>query len=217
MLFYMMERLKRVTKADKIVVLTSTLPQDDPIAEFCKKQGYACFRGSEDDVLNRYYKAAVDSKPIPDAIVRVTGDCPIIDPVVIDEIIDIFLKENTKLDYVSNTLKRTYPRGLDAEVFSFTALEKAFHDAKDPSEREHVTLHMYRNPKNFRLRNLSSPENLSQYRWTVDTQEDFKLIKLIFENLYPHNPQFNLQDILELMRKHPEWININAEVKQKEV
>lgn len=213
LLDYLIERVNQSKECDGIVVLTTTEPRDDVIEEYCQKRGVHCFRGSEQDVLDRYYKAALQRKP--DAIVRITSDCPLIDPEVIDEVVGMFRKDYPKIDYASNSLERTYPRGLDVEVFSFSALERAFNAANKPEEREHVTVYIYRHPEQFVLKNLARIPPLADHRWTVDTLEDYDLIKLILENLYPSNPHFRLEDILELLRQHPEWSLINAHIEQK--
>ncbi len=215
LLKYMVERLREVKNADEIVVLTTTEASDDIVEDFCQKEGVACFRGSENDVLERYYQAALQRRP--DAIVRVTADCPLIDPEIVDAVIDAFKRESPAIDYISNSLKRTYPRGLDVEIFSFEALKKAYQLAIKPEEREHVTVYLYRHPELFKLKNMAHHPSLSQYRWTVDTQEDFTLIRLILEHLYPDNPAFRLQDVLSLLKKYPEWNLINAHIEQKKV
>ena len=213
LLFYLTERLARVKGADSFVILTSTKQEDDVIVAFCEKNGIPYFRGSEEDVLDRYYHAALDRHP--DAIVRITADCPLIDLKSVDDVISTYKNEYPKWDYVSNSLQRTFPRGLDTELFSFKALEIAANNALDPSEREHVTMYMYKHPEQFRLKNVASPINLSQHRWTVDTIEDFELIKRLIQELYPNKPHFELQDVLNTLKSHPEWQNINAHVEQK--
>jgi spore coat polysaccharide biosynthesis protein SpsF len=213
LLFYLTERLARVKEADSFVILTSTKHEDDVIVAFCEKNEIPYFRGPEEDVLARYYHAALARHP--DAIVRITADCPLIDPKSVDDVISTYKNEYPKWDYVSNSLQRTFPRGLDTELFSFDALEFAAKNAIDPSEREHVTMYMYNHPERFRLKNVASPINLSQHRWTVDTIEDFELIKLLIQELYPNKPYFQLQDILEVLKQHPEWQKINAHIEQK--
>lgn len=214
LLKFQIERLQQVKQADAIVILTTTSPKDDVIVDFCKENRILCYRGPEDDVLGRYYQSAQKRKP--DTIVRITADCPLIDPEVVDEVITAFKDSSPPYDYVSNSLISTYPRGLDTEVFSFSALEKAFHNGHEPYEREHVTPYLYGHPELFRLKNVASPVNLAHHRWTVDTPEDFHLIRLILENLYPKNPQFRLKDVLGLMEKHPDWVAINAHIQQKD-
>lgn len=213
LLQYLWERVQRVQKAAAAVILTTTNPLDDQIIAFCKQHSIPFFRGPEEDVLARYAYAAKERHP--DAIVRITADCPCIDPALIDHVIDAYVKEYPAYDYVSNTLKRTYPRGMDVEVFSIEALTKAFNEAQTQAELEHVTPYIYQHPEQFRMKNIVSPVPLEGYRWTVDTPEDFELISRIITELYPRNPQFSLQDILDLLSEHPQWNAINAHVKQK--
>lgn len=215
LLDFLIERLLQSKEIDDIVVVTSQLSQDDPIFSFCVERGIFCFRGSEEDVLDRYYQAALLRKV--DAIVRITADCPLIDPEIVDQIVEFFRKNYRDVDYVSNTLEQTFPRGLDVEVFSFQALQRAAQGAIQPEEREHVTLYLYRHPEVFRLKNIAYSPALPHYRWTVDTPEDFALVSVILENLYPLHPQFRLTDILRLLAKHPKWNEINAHIKQKKV
>ena len=213
LLEYLIERLHRVKEADDCAILTTTNPRDDVLVNFCEKLGVACYRGPEEDVLERYYRVALERKP--DAIVRITSDCPLIDPDEVDKVIRTFQESFPTYDYVSNSIERTYPRGLDAEIFSYNALEQAFYEAKAPFEREHVTPYIYNHPKLFRFKNVSANEILNSHRWTVDTEEDFMLIRLILESLYPGNPNFKMQDILNLLKLHPEWSLINAHIIQK--
>ncbi|HEY4832783.1 MAG TPA: acylneuraminate cytidylyltransferase, partial [Waddliaceae bacterium] len=148
-----------------------------------------------------------------DIVVRVTADCPLLDPLIVDKVIGYFLSHDC--DYVSNTLEWTYPRGMDVEIFTQKCLVRAAEAASLPNEREHVTLYIYKHPEIFRLGNVAYTCNASDYRFTVDTQEDFILISKILEELYPTNPYFTFEDVLALMKKHPDWKAINALVKQK--
>lgn len=214
LLFYLTERLRRVSQADGLTILTTTLPADDLIEEFCQKQQVKCFRGSSEDVLERYYQAALLMQP--DAIVRITADCPLIDPNVVNQVIKLYREEFPRWDYLSNGFNgSTYPRGLDTEIFSFAALEKAFLNGLKPYEREHVTPYFYQHPELFNLSGIRSPVDYSQYRLTVDTPEDFTLIALILEKLYPSNPHFALDELIKVLESHPSWVEINAQVKQK--
>lgn len=213
LLDYLLERLAQVKEASAIAVLTTHQSIDDSIVSFCQQKGIPCYRGPEDDVLARYYQVAKERRP--DAIVRITADCPLIDPDIVDQVIHTYSSFFPSYDYVSNSLQRTYPRGLDTEVFSFQALEQAFHQAGELAEREHVTPYLYRHPEKFRLYNIASPCSLAHYRWTVDTVEDFTLIRLILEHLYATHPHFRLNDILQLLHQHPQWNLINAHIEQK--
>jgi spore coat polysaccharide biosynthesis protein SpsF len=152
-----------------------------------------------------------------DIIVRITGDCPLIDPEIIDRVVSHFLASSPGVDYASNTLKRTYPRGMDVEVFSFRALKIASERAVKISDREHVTSFMYSHPNIFKLANVENEHDDSRFRWTVDTAEDFQLIKKILEFVYPANKLFTYRDLLKAMNENPDWFKINAHVEQKKV
>lgn len=215
LLDYQMERVEQSKLIDKIVIATTVKESDQPIVDFCLKRNIDYYRGSEDDVLSRYYEAAHEFKA--DIIVRLTSDCPIIDPEVIDKVIQFYLENQSKLDYVSNTIDRTYPRGLDTEVFSLEALNKAYNKATHPRDREHVTAYFYTNPEKFRIGSFNEGPNYSEYRWTVDTEEDFKLIELILTSLYKDGKLFSLSDTIDLLEKHPEWKKINEHIEQKKL
>ncbi|MBD2108557.1 glycosyltransferase family protein [Nodosilinea sp. FACHB-13] len=213
LLAYQIERLKRVKTADSIVIATTENDSDNPIVELCKALEVDYFRGSEQDVLSRYYGAAQAAQS--DIVVRVTSDCPLIDPEVIDEVIQVYAAECDRYDYVSNALKRTYPRGMDIEVLPTWALEQAYRETTEPPEREHVTPFIYNHPKRYSLGHVIYSEDLSHHRWTVDTPEDFELIKRMLEELYPLSPKFNLQDCLRVIESHPDWSAINGHIEQK--
>ena len=236
LLEYQIERLKRVERVDQIIIATTDNKTDDPIVELCKKLGVSCFRGPEEDVLARYYDAAVEADA--DTIVRITADCPVIDPAISGAAIDFFLKNRHEYDYVR---LEGYPRGLDIEVFSFAVLAECWREATAQPDREHVTPYIYHHPERYRIERLlcsieathfrplslrAERGNLpaesirqadySHHRWTVDTIEDFELIRRILEELYPAKPDFNMEDILAVLEKYPEWISINAAVRQKQ-
>lgn len=206
MLLLQIERLKRCTRIDRLVVATSTDAADDVLHAACLGAGVECYRGSLADVLDRFYQAALRYQPL--CVVRLTGDCPLADPAVVDAVVQAFADGGA--DYVSNTLQPTYPDGLDVEVFTFAALASAWREARLPSEREHVTPFIYGNPRLFRLRNVGLAENLSQMRWTVDGPEDLQFVRAVFEALYARNNAFDMKDILDLLQQHPELGEINA-------
>lgn len=212
-LAHVLERVSRARTLDDVVVATTTLEQDDAIVDFCTTNGWASFRGSEQDVLDRYYQAAVTASA--DTIVRVTSDCPLIDPVVLDYTISGHLAAAPPPDYTSNSTIRRYPRGLDVEVFSFAALEKCWQTATLQPEREHVTYHMYQRPETYQLHRVTNPVDYSHHRWTVDTPEDLKLIRHIFD-YFGHN-NFSWQETLQAFDVHPEWKMFNAHIQQKKV
>jgi spore coat polysaccharide biosynthesis protein SpsF len=214
LLEYQIERLRRVKLANQIVIATTINDADQPIIDLCDRLSIPYYRGSEDDVLARYYGAAIAHQA--DVVVRVTSDCPVIDPQVIDQAIQFYLDEYPKYDYVSNCLERTYPRGMDTEVFASKALEQAFHEATAEADREHVTPFIHRQTARYYLGEVSYFENHSNHRWTVDTPEDLELIGRIIEALYPLKPEFSLEDCLELLAQHPEWSMINKHIEQKQ-
>ena len=213
LLAYQIERLSEVRQKRRISVLTTSLVEDDPIVALCKELGVDCFRGAPLDVLDRFFCAAQETPA--SYFLRSTADCPLIDPDWIDQGISLFFSLQPKLDYLSNTLERTFPRGLDFEIFQRKALEDTWKQAKDPWEREHVTPYIYRHKELFSLQNIGHVPSLSHHRWTVDTPEDLALVTLILETLYVKNPHFRLQDILDLLEKHPDWSTLNAHVQQK--
>ena len=195
LLEYQIERLQRVKLADQIVVATTINDTDQPIVDLCDRLSIATYRGSENDVLARYYDAAVAHQA--DAIVRVTSDCPVIDPQVIDKVIQYYLDTHPKYDYVSNCLERSYPRGMDTEIFSFKVLEQTFHKALAQPDREHVTSFIHRQGGIYHLSQVNYVKNFSEYRWTVDTAEDFELIQ---KNIFPHKLVVNIFRPLLLQR-----------------
>jgi len=200
---------------DEIVVAIPYGKENDVIVDTITKYNDKIIttRGSEVDVLDRYYRAAVQTNA--DVVVRITSDCPLIDPVVIDQVIKQFLDNDC--DYCSNSLARTYPRGLDTEVFSFKALEDAWDEAKRDYEREHVTPYIIENPDKFKLLNLANDTDLSYLRWTLDTKEDFEFINAVYKRIYPKKTLFSMEDVLELLDKEPELIDINRHNEQKQV
>ncbi len=213
LLDYQIERLRRVKAADGVVVATTANETDGPIVELCSRLSVPVFRGSEDDVLSRYYFAAREHGA--EAVVRLTSDCPLIDPAVVDRVIGFYIERRPDFDYVSNCLQRTYPRGMDTEVFSFKALEQAFNEAVERHDREHVTPFIYSRPDRFALANVAYGKDESRHRWTVDTPEDFELIRRVIETLYPVKPGFAMEDVLALFEKDKSLFLINAHVEQK--
>lgn len=213
LLEYQIERLRRVSLADEIVIATTINDTDQAIVALCERLDVPFYRGSEDDVLSRYYEAAVTHNA--DVVVRVTSDCPVIDPNIINDVIGHYLQNYPQYAYVSNCQKRTYPRGMDTEVFSFKSLEQAFQEATAQPDREHVTPFIYMHPQRYQIGEICYSNNQSQHRWTVDTQEDFELIRRILEALYPHDPQFTLEKMLNLLAQHPDWRLLNTHIEQK--
>ena len=199
----MLPRVEKSNRLNKIVIATSTHAQDNPIEDFCNNNNVPCFRGSESDVLSRYYESAKQFDA--DVIVRLTADCPLIDSKIIDKVIDLYFTE--KVDYSSNTVppdKSKFPDGSDVEVFSYNALERAFSEAKKDSEREHVTHYFWRNNNGFRTAQLSQEDNWSKYRFTVDYPEDFEVVEFVIQELERRKSSGSLKEIIEIIESNPE-------------
>ncbi|MBF8982973.1 glycosyltransferase family protein [Lutibacter sp. B2] len=212
---HVIDRVKQSKYIDEIVIASTTSKNDDKIIERAKENKIKYFRGSEEDVLSRYYYAALENKL--DVIVRITSDCPLIDSFVTDEIIKFYI--DNKYEIVSNEgphpTEKTYPRGLDTEVFSFKSLKDAYVNAKEKYQREHVTPYIYENYTNIYY--YKNGEDYSNYRWTLDTHEDWKLIKEIYINLYKGKHDFHFKDILNLFDRKTELMTINQHVNQKKI
>ena len=206
------ERVARASRVDEVVVATSTAEHDELIAELCARKGIKVFRGSLDDVLDRFYQCARSLRP--DTVVRITADCPMIDPAVIDMVIEAHMRNGAV--YTANILKETFPDGEDVEVFSFTALERAWKAAKLQSEREHVTPYIRKNPDLFKQHNVECPRDLSAQRWTLDNEEDLALIKAVYAALYTKSPFFGLEEIARFLHSRPEVGELNARIKRNE-
>ena len=206
MLLRQIERVRRARGIDRLVLATSDDPSDDAIEKLCRENDIECFRGNLNDVLDRFYQAAKAVKP--DYVVRLTGDCPLIDPEIIDRVIRHGI--DGKFDYASNTIKPTFPDGLDVEVFRFGCLETSWREATLPSQREHVTPFIHQQPGRFKIGNYAGAQNLSHLRWTVDETLDFELIKQIYESLYPAKPDFDTNDVLALLDRRPELKTLNT-------
>jgi spore coat polysaccharide biosynthesis protein SpsF len=213
MLELMIERLNRVPSLDGIVVATTTNAADDPIEALARRLGVGLWRGSENDVLSRVLDAA--TRHGIDVIVETTGDCPLIDPAVVEDCIRVY--RAAKVDYVSNVLDRGYPVGMDTQVFATSVLADVARRTSDPADREHVSLYIYRHPEIYSLRNVPAPPTLARpdLALTLDTPEDYALIQAVFEALYPNNPAFTLADVLALLDRRPELAAINTHVRRK--
>lgn len=209
LLEYQIERIRRSKLIDELVIATTTNTEDQPIVELCEKLGVPCFRGSELDVLGRYYGASLQ---VPsEGIVRVTSDCPLIDPAGIDLTIEQFASSGC--DYMSNS--EAFPIGMNAEVFSSQMLTEAHHKGVLPYEREHVTPYFYTRPQQFQLGQVQVSNQFHKYRLTVDTPEDFQLVKILLERLMPTKPAFTLADICHEFEKDPGLQDINRNIRQK--
>lgn len=216
-LAHVVRRAQRASSIDGVVIATTELPQDDAIVEAGLPLGVSVFRGSEDDVLSRYYLAA--KRAGADVIVRITSDCPLLDSDVLQVMVarfQVLHRSGTPVDYLSNTLTRTFPRGLDVEIFTFAALERANREASDTAEREHVTPYIWRNAGTFRIEQHRNAVDASRYRWTLDTEDDWQLLQRIFARLGGHRDYFTTREVFELLAQDPALAAINSHVAQKE-
>ena len=227
MLAWVIERTRRTTMIDEVMVATTNDPSDEVVAAYCQDHGYACYRGSQFDVLDRYYQAARQSQA--DVIVRITADCPLIDPGVVDATVAVFLGDpagnsawspaSGPYDFVANRLpppwKRTYPIGLDTEVCSFLALETAWLEARAPHQREHVMPFLYEQPERFRILHFTHDPDYGDLRWTVDTPADLELVRQIAAR-FSGRVDFSWLDVLDLLEREPELAKINAIVQAKD-
>jgi spore coat polysaccharide biosynthesis protein SpsF len=206
------ERARRAETLDEVVVATTTLPGDDAIETLARERGWPLFRGSPGDLTDRYYQTALRHGAT--TVVRVTCDCPMIDPEVLDRTVRLF--RDSGADYACNGLPpRTFPRGLDTEAFTFAALERAWREDKNPAWREHATPYLYRHPELFKLAGLVNEKDYSGHRWTVDTPEDLAFVTKVYE-AFGHD-RFTWTEALALLEKHPDWLEINRTIAQKEV
>lgn len=213
MLARQIERVKRAQTLGQIIIATSTNPFDTPIFRLARKLRIPVYRGSEVDVLDRFYQAAQKFSAGP--IIRLTGDCPLIDPQIIDQAVSVF--NSSRADYVSNHHRRSFPVGMDVEIFKFTALKSAWQQANSAYDREHVTPYIYNPTHHFRLKEFIAPPKLRRpkLRLTVDEPADLKLVRKIYRLLYPRKPGFTLEDILQLLDANPGLAGINSQVIQK--
>jgi spore coat polysaccharide biosynthesis protein SpsF len=213
MLVRVVRRICRAKALDEVLVATTTQPADDAIAKLCDAQGWACFRGSEEDVLDRYYRAAVAHRA--EGVVRITSDCPLIDPEVIDYVVQAFLERQPAIDYASNFVpKRSFPRGMDVQVVRFDALERAWREDQNPEWRADVTYYIDLHPELFHIYNVINDIDYAHLRWTVDTPEDLAFVRRIYDG-FGHD-RFSWYEVLSLLDEHPEWLEINRHVKQKQ-
>lgn len=215
MLGRMVERLRRARTLDEIVIATTDNSADDRLAAYAQRIGAHVFRGSEDDVLDRVVRAADASTA--DIIVELTGDCPLVDPGLVDKVVGDFLMGGA--DFVSNMLPHTTPRGTDVRVFRATDLAEINATSADPADHEHVSLYFWEHPERYRCRNVGSdlPEAAASLRLTVDTPEDLELVRAIYDQLYPENPAFTLADVLNLLDRRADLAGLNRHIQQKDV
>ena len=211
LLSYQIERLEKIGEINKIIIATTINKEDNLIIKLCEKEKVPYYRGSEDDVLDRYYEAA--KKFGVDHILRITADCPLIDPEICSHVIKVYF--GSEVDYVHTG--PTFAEGIDCEIMSFRALEKAWQEARLKSEREHVTRYFYNHPELFTEVALTNKTDDNKYRFTVDNYEDFLVVKAILEALYSKSSKlFSANEIKEFLDIHPDVLSLNAHVKRNE-
>lgn len=207
----LVQRVQAARLCGAVVVATTNLVDDNPIAWICQTHDFPCFRGHPTDLLDRHYRAA--QRFNADVVVKIPSDCPLIDPAIIDRVIGAYLAQPHAYDYVSNLHPATYPDGNDVEVMRFDALAAAWREAERPLEREHTTPFLWENPARFRLHNVAWETGLNlamTHRWTIDYEADYQFIRAVYEALYAQNPLFELREILALLAERPELAQINA-------
>jgi spore coat polysaccharide biosynthesis protein SpsF len=209
-LSWVIHRVNRFRRLDGLLVATSVEPADDAVVKEAERCSAEVFRGNESDVLDRYYRGACHARA--DVIVRITSDCPLIDPEVSDYTIQRFLDERP--DFASNALERTYPRGLDTEVVTFSALERAWKEASEEYQRAHVMPYLYQNPDKFRVLSVKGEVDFSGYRWTLDTREDAEFLQEVYERLRG-SVDFTWRDVLRLLEREPALAEKNQHIRQK--
>jgi spore coat polysaccharide biosynthesis protein SpsF len=210
MLARVVRRTRRARSLDGVVVATTLEDVDGAVVAECRKLAVPVFQGDEQDVLDRCYQAARAHRA--EAIVRITSDCPLIEPEVIDKVVQAFL--DAQPDYASNTLERTYPRGLDTEVMTLSALERAWRQATEPYQRAHVTSYLYQNPERFRLLSVTNNQDYSGYRWTVDTLDDLTFVREVYRKL-GGDDTIHWRDVVTLLAREPQLIELNRAIRQK--
>ncbi|MFC1546674.1 cytidylyltransferase domain-containing protein [bacterium] len=209
---HVVNRVSTVEMLDKVIVATTKEKEDIKIKEWCDKNNVSVYQGSSNDVLDRYYKTACLFNA--ENIIRITADCPVIDPKVLEKIIKMHI--SNKADYTANTLTNTYPDGQDVEILSFSALKKAWEQAKLTSEREHVTPYIRKHADIFNIISVTNDINLGSKRWTLDNKEDYDFLNLLYDNLYKKNKFFGMHDILQFLEQNLEIEKINQHIKRNE-
>lgn len=209
-LWHLVNRLNRARRLKDVIIATTTNPEDDVVIKFCEENGIKCFRGSENDVLDRYYQAArlFDADPV----IRITADCPVIDPAIVDEVIEGFFAGN----YDVYGLGGEFPDGLDCAIFAYWVLEDTWKEAQLPSEREHVGPYMEKHPEKYRIDSYRKFDGLAHHRWTLDEEADLRLLQALYERLYKPGEIFLTSDILALLAREPELMQINGGIIRNE-
>ena len=212
MLARVVTRARRARSATRTIVATTTSAADDGVPAMAGALGVDVFRGDEDDVLDRYYQAARAARA--DVVVRVTADCPLIEPEILDTVVRAFVAAAPPADFAANTLRRTYPQGLDVEVASFAALERAWREARRPYQRSHVFPYLYENPQTFRLVSVTDDQDHAAMRWTVDTADDLAFVRAVYAR-FGNELLVDWRDVVALLDREPELLEINAHVQHK--
>jgi spore coat polysaccharide biosynthesis protein SpsF len=213
---HVLRRAAAIPGVHRVVLATSTAPQEQPLVDYVLTEGLApVVRGSELDPLSRYQQAA--SEHTADVILRITGDCPLLDPAWSGRVLARLREADGALDYVNNTIVRTLPRGLDTEAFTRAALEEAFAEARLPEQREHVTPFLWGQPDRYRLACVSADTDTSAHRWTLDTEDDYTLLRNIFDAVPDPSALFGHDEVMAVLAEHPGWPDINRHVEQKKL
>lgn len=214
MVLRVVDRARKASLVDDVIVATTTDPSDDIVADRCRKEGVAVFRGHPTDVLDRFYRAAETTRA--EVIVRLTGDCPMLDPDVVDQTLRAFFDADPPVDLALNRFPwdRTFPIGLDTEVFSRAALERAWREAEAPHQREHVVPYLYEVPDRFRVLHVRADEDHGAQRWTVDAPEDLAFVRAVYA-AFDGRDDFGWREVIELLERRPELASINAHVPHK--
>ena len=211
MIFYVIDRVKQIKSVEQVVLATTNEKNDQILVEIGKQNSIMTFTGDSIDVLNRDYQCALQYNADP--IIRITGECPLIDPYLVEDMLKFYLKNN--YDYVSNRINPKYPDGLDVEIYSFETLKNAAENAKWSSERELVTTYITKNPKKFKIFSYENEKDLSHYRWTVDEKKDLEFVKKIYSIMNPKT-NFSMDEIVNLLLKNPELVKINSGIMRNE-
>lgn len=212
MLERVVSRVRMTASADEVVIATSTERSDDVLVGICDRRNWAVYRGNHLDVLDRYYRTATAFDA--DFVIRVSADCPLIDPDITDRVARSVIDSDGQIDYAANMLPpRTFPRGVDVEAFTMDALSRSWQESRDESCREHVTPYIYRNPDLFRICAVTHDSDESDHRWTVDTPEDLQMARLIYSHF--RDQEFRWQDVVRLCRENPDWSDLNAHIQQR--
>ena len=208
MLWHIANRLKFAERIDRVVISTSDEPRDDPIREFAERNDIPCFAGSELDLIDRIYRTALKFEA--EALVRITGDCPLVEPMIVDKLVFEYLNDFKNIDYVSNTLPPTYPHGLDAEIYPTSTLKRLWDEIENPFYREWFPVYLWDHKDEFRIINITHQKDLSNLRWTVDYEEDLAFVREVYKRLYLDGRIFTMVDLLDLLQTEPSLTALNA-------